>query len=170
MLSRSARLVLAATLSVAALAGVFYFFAVQFDTAIGKQCAALAATARDAQKMQYVREWLAKRTANEEFMDVVVKYRAFEQFSPFTPKYVDIDWRYLGFDPRAAWLGFNINDAEEGSDPARILSVSLNQSRAGIILKLRPTDDVVGRFGPPGNLNSVKPVSDDVFVYCDYED
>lgn len=152
------------------LAAGFSFVTAKFDNVLEGKCTAFTGIAKDAQKMNYVREWVAKRTASKEFMELVVKYRAFEQFSPYTPKYIDLDWRYLGFDPRAAWIGFNINDAEEqGADPARILSISLNQGRAGVILKLNPTDDVVGKFGPPGNKSSVKPVGNDAFVYCDFE-
>lgn len=154
-----------------AVAALFYFSTVRIDGALQGRCAAFARTAKDAQKMKYVREWVARRTAEKEFMELVVKYRAFETFSPFTPQYIDIDWRYLGFHPQAAWVGFNIDDADEqGADPARVLSISLNQRRAGIILKLRPTDDVVGQFGPPGNLSTLEPVGEDVFVYCDFGD
>jgi hypothetical protein len=157
--------------AMAAVAIVFFLAILGMRASDEAACNRVKTIAQDAEKMKYVREWVAKRTANKEFMALVVKYRWFEQFSPYTPQYIDIDWRYLGFDPRSAWVGFNVDDARQrGGDPVRILSVSLNQGRTGVILKLKPTDDVVGDLGPPGDPSTVTPIGDDVFIYCDFRD
>jgi hypothetical protein len=150
-----------------ALVAVCSLFLLNLDSSLTDKCAAFTAIAKDTPKMRYVREWVAKRTADKEFMAVVREHQWFEHGSPLTSRYIDIDWRYLGFDPDAAWVAFNVD--ERDADPVTILTISLNQGRAGIILKLKPTDDVVGD-GPPGNPSTVEPVGDDTFVYCDFGD
>lgn len=168
--SRERTAVLSVAAAVVLLAGAIYFYANEYDKVAERQCNSVTAIAKDTQKIRYVKEWVATRTANRDFVEAVVKNRWFLRAGSLAAQYIDIDWRYLGFYPDRAWVGFNVDDAEaRGADPARIASISLNQGRTGIILKLNPTDDVVGD-GPPGNPSTVRSVGDDVFVYCDFGD
>lgn len=140
--------------------GLYLAMANYADT-IEAACNRVEGIARDADKMKYVKEWAAARTADKEFVDAAIKYQWFEQAFPLTQRYIDLDWRSLGFYPQSAWVAFNIDNT------ATINSISLNQGRHGVIVKLDASSDLVIKLGPPGNLSTIRPVSDDVFVYCD---
>ncbi len=146
----------------------FYLQMMKYADVIQAACTRVEDISRDAQKMKYVKDWVTTRSGNKEFVDAAIEYKWFDRASPMTPRYIDLDWRYLGFDPQSAWVAFNIDDAEaRPAGAATINSISLNQGRHGIIVKLDTASDLVIELGPPGNLSTIRPVSADVFVYCD---
>jgi hypothetical protein len=128
-------------------------------------CSRLMAVARDPHKIQYVRTWVAGRTKDERFMAEVRQSPSFDHRDPTTWHFIDLDWRYLGLSPELARLDFN------GGDGAYIRtvglrSVGLYEGRSGIIVGLGSGDLALGTW-PAEEVRKLRPVGDDVFVYCD---
>ena len=165
ILSRRVGLALTA---VAAIAVAFYLVTSKTQSFHDHTCTALMAIAKDSEKMNYVRTWVASRVNDEQFMDAVRKNRTFELGLPATRQYIDLDWRYLGFLPQDAWVGFDLEDADkDGLDARGIASVSLNQFRSSITIKLNAAADL-GFQWTSEEMKKVRPVGNDVFVYCEY--
>lgn len=167
ILSRRVGLGLALT-AVAAIALTFYLVTSRSQSFHDETCTALTAIASDSEKINYVRTWVASRVNDKRFMDAVRKNRTFERGIPATQQHIDLDWRYLGFLPQYAWLGFELDKAHKhGLDAGGIASVSLNQFRSSIIIKLNGAADL-GFQWTPEEMSKVRSVGDDVFVYCEY--
>lgn len=116
--------------------------------------------------MKYVKEWVTSRTNDKAFMEVVRKSRTFEPRDPRPYKQIDLEWGYLGFTPEYASLTFNFKPTDEQDfDATRIESVSLTQSRVSIIIDTNEIGDL-GLLWSPEALRELKPVGDNVFVYC----
>ena len=140
----------------------------QMQGAHAATCDRLAAIAEDPQKMRYVRDWVASRTTDARFMEAVRESSSFARGDPRTWQYIDLDWGYLGFAPKVAWLEFNIKAADvRGVDTATIQSVTLNQERSSIIIKLDATDEFELEWLPE-EMKKVRSVAKGVFVYCEY--
>lgn len=128
-------------------------------------CTALSAIATDAQKMSYVRAWAAARIRDERLVDAIRGSDWFIRGDP-TPHYIDLDWRYLGFGPSLAWVEFNSNPRDGiAIDAMDIASVTLTQIRTSIIIRLNAAGDL-GLHWPPEAMGKLRPISNDVFVYC----
>ena len=64
-------------------------------------------------------------------------------------------------------MEFNINEpGKHDLDASDIASVCLTQGRSGIIIKLHAAGDL-GLQWPPEAMSKLRPISGDVFVYCD---
>lgn len=154
--------------AVATMAVAFYLVTSRTQSVHDDTCTALMAIASDAEKMSYVRTWLAARVNDEKFMDALRKNRTFDRNLPATREYIDLDWRYLGFLPQYAWLGFELEEAgKEGPDAGGIASMSLNQFRSSIVIKVSAAGDL-GFQWTPEEQKRVRSVGNDIFVYCEY--
>ena len=89
----------------------------------------------------------------------------FEHRFPTTWHFIDLDWRYLGLSPELARLDFNGGDAAYVRTIG-LRSVGVYQGRSGIIVGLSSGDLALGTW-PAEAVRKLKPVGDDVFVYCD---
>jgi hypothetical protein len=154
---------------VAAIALAFYLMVHRVQRLHNDTCAGLTAIASDGQKMERVKAWLASRMSDKDFMDAVRQNRYFEPGDPRLQKYIDLDWRYLGFVPEYASLVFNSRNIERHDfDAGEIESVSLGQGRSSIIIRLGSAEDLGLRW-PAQEAKKMKAVRADVFVYCEYQ-
>jgi hypothetical protein len=130
-------------------------------------CDAVDAIARDAKKMAYVREWITSRLANQKFLESVGTRHTFTYGDERVGEFGVVDWKYLGFANELASLRFNMDTTESGKwDSTRIDSVSLQQGRVAIIIRLSSAEDFQSAW-PPEALEKMHSVADDVLVYCD---
>jgi hypothetical protein len=130
-------------------------------------CQAVTAIASDERKMEYLKSWLAARLGNNDFAEVLQQRKYFERSEIKYWKYIDLDWKYLGFNKELVSVRFNSNDAN--SDEAAITSVgsmSISQNRILLIVRLDSSKDLGLRW-PPEEMAKLTPVSTDVFVYCE---
>jgi hypothetical protein len=150
----------------AAIAVTFYLFASEWQELHDDACAGVTRIASDSQKMTYVKSWIASRTSDQEFMNEVRRNRFFEPGDPRLHEHIDLDWAYLGLTPELVSLAFNVkNAAKRDFDATRIESVSLGQGRTTIIIRLSKSEDF-GLLWPTEELSRIKPIADEIFVYC----
>src|SRR5688572_21946163 len=118
--------------------------------------------------MRYVQAWAVSRIHDEPFMHAINESVTFTRGDPRSRQYIDLDWRYLGFAPELAWVEFNINEpGKDDLDASDIASISLTQGRSSIIIKLH-AEGGLGLQWPPEAMSKLRPISDDVFVYCEH--
>jgi len=167
-LTKRTQLVLVLSLTaVVAIAGGYLSVAREIQRTYDETCNGVTAIARDPQKMKYVQAWAASRTHDERFMAALRESSSFVRGDPRSRHYIDLDWSYLGFSRDLAWVEFNTNEVDQHDiDAAEIGSVSVTQGRSSIIIKLSAAGDL-GLQWPPEAMKKLKPISDDVFVYCD---
>jgi len=159
------RLVLLASGVVTALAVTFFLFVFEWGELHDDTCAGVTRIAGDAQKMKYVKSWIASRTADQEFINEIRASRFFQRGDPRLQQ-MDLDWAYLGLTPEFVSLAFNVKSASDPEfEATKIESVSIGQGRSTIIIRLNESEDF-GLLWPAEELSKIKPVADDVFVYC----
>jgi hypothetical protein len=157
-------------LAAAAVAGFFLLLGRQIQGTYDKTCMTVSAIATDAQKMRYVQAWAAARIRDQRFMEAIRESPSFERGDPRSPHYIDLDWRSLGFMPELAWIEFNLNRRDGSTvDAMDIASVSLTQGRSTIIIRLNAAGDL-GLHWPPDAMAELRPVSQDVFVDCEFSE
>jgi hypothetical protein len=146
--------------------GFPFFILWEMHVSYESKCSRLTAIAQDPQKTKYVREWVAARLNDPSFMNEVRRYPDFERIDPRTRQYIDLDWRYLGFDPGLAWIEFNIEAADRRDVDAKgVGSISLNENRSSIIIGLNG-EAGLGLESFPEYIKELKGVGNDVFVDC----
>lgn len=130
-------------------------------------CNALAAIATDPQKVRYVRSWFAKRAQDPKFMYELSEDEVFMPREPRTREQIDLDWSYLGLDPKWKAASFNIRGRKPYTAD-RVKSITLYQGRSEVTIGMSADGDL--GFDPqPADLESMRSFGDDVFVSCGYE-
>jgi hypothetical protein len=109
--------------------------------------------------------WVAERTKDEQFMAEVGQYPWFDHRDPTSWHFIDLDWRYLALSPELARLDFNGGNGTY-IRTFGIRSVGVYQGRSGIIVGLDSGDLALGTWSAE-EVRKLRPVGDDVFVYCD---
>ena len=133
---------------------------------VARACSRFTAIAEDPQKMAYVKMWATARMKDPQFMQEVRRYPWFEGRDARKKKYIDLDWKYLGFDPDYSRIEFNINAKDvRDADATKIGSISLNQTRTSIIIRLNGSTDMALGWSAE-EMRELKAVGDGVFVYC----
>jgi hypothetical protein len=149
-----------------AIAVIIYLLAFEWQQLRSKTCAGLTAIASDAQKMKYVEAWIYSRTTDHKFMNELRRNRFFAPGDGRMQEYVDLDWTYLGLNPKLVSLAFNVKNAGARDFAAtQIGSVSIGQGRSMILIRLNDSRDF-GLLWPVEDLSRIEPIADQVFVYC----
>ena len=131
-----------------------------------RRCSAITKIAGDAQKMRYAKEWIASHLSDRRFREILRKGRSFEHNDYRIQEFGSLDWEFLGIPADFASLDFNLVLNEAGQwDIDRIDSASLTVGRVSIIVRLGPGKGL-GLDWPPEELAKIRPVGEDVFVYC----
>jgi hypothetical protein len=128
-------------------------------------CNALAAIATDPQKVSYIRWWFAKRTQNAKFMYELNEDESFMPNQPRTLEQIDLDWKYLGLNPKWKAASFNFR----GSKPVtadRVKSITLYQGRSEVTIGMSADGDL--GFDPQP-VTRMKSFNNNVFVLCGYD-
>lgn len=127
-------------------------------------CSRLTAIAQDPQKMAYVKMWAVERMKDPEFMQEVRQYPWFEGRDPRKKRYIDLNWKYLGFDPDYSRIELNINVKDmPDADATKVGSISLSQQRTRIIIRLNDSADMALGWTPE-EIRSLKAAGEGVFV------
>lgn len=160
------KLLLLVSGGVVAIAVSFYLLVSDWQELRSDTCAGVTAIASDAQKMRYVKSWIASRTSDQEFMNEIRRNRFAEPGDARLKEYIGLDWAYLGLNPEFASLAFNVKNAgKHDFDATEIGSVSIGQGRSMIIIRMNNSEDF-GLLWPAEELSRLRPVADEVFVYC----
>lgn len=147
----------------AAIAVMGFVSIVHENRARDETCNRLASIGGDPQRIQYVRNWVAERTGDAEFMEAVRRFRSFEHTNPILRAYIDLDWDYLGLPPNLAWIEFNMKSTETRNVDARgIGSVSLHEGRSSIIIQLNDASDL-GLGWPADAMSRLQDVGNGAF-------
>ena len=134
-------------------------------SARGEVCRAITAIASDAKKMQYVKAWAASRLSEKDFVEQLRTRNTFE--SNDERSYGGLDWQRIGIEEGLASVEFNLGLSDAGGwDINQIHSVSIRRGRSMIVIRLSSANDL-GLYWTPERLAELKPVVEDVFVYCD---
>lgn len=158
-------LVLFASGVVTALVVTFFLLLFEREKLHDGTCAGVTRIAGDAQKMKYVKSWIASRTADQEFMNEIRTSKFFQRGDPRLQQ-VDLDWTYLGLTPEFVSLTLNVKSVNDSEiEASKIESVSIGQGRSTIIIRMSGSEDF-GLLWPAEELSKIRPVADDVFVYC----
>ena len=129
-------------------------------------CNVLAAVASDPQRVRYVREWMAARMKDEEFMADARKLPYFERRNPTMWPHVDLDAGRLGFPPTL--VQFN---GDDGADVRAngLRYAQIHAGRPSIIIQLDPAADL-GAEWTAKDRQQLRAFSPGAFVYCDCSD
>lgn len=130
-------------------------------------CGDVTAVASDAQKMKYVKEWIASHLSDQKFLESIRRNPTLRHKDERLPESGGLDWKYLGVAAELTRVEFNRHYYQSGgADADRYGSVSLQLGRSFIVIRLGSTNDL-GLDWSPEYLSKLKAFGDDVFVFCD---
>jgi hypothetical protein len=128
-------------------------------------CNALAAIATDPQKVRYVRFWFAQRAREPRFIYELNENADFAPPDPRTPELIDLDWSYLGLQPKWKAASFNVGDYGRKPFTAdSVKSITLYQGRSEVTIGMSADGDLGFDQSPDGG--RTRSFGDNVFVSC----
>lgn len=133
-------------------------------------CNGLINISKDSEKNLYLRYWIRDRLADDIFAKTLQEKMDINlSNNPDLESYLRLDWEFLGLLAERGVVRFNPyiprKDRLEKDISSHIKSVSIEQGRMSLIIKVGENDDL-GLNWSPQTLAKVRVIDDKISVYC----